>query len=1064
MLFLYLKLKSRESFTNETIFNLLILKSITRMRNIFIIFSFLWFFGSVSAQNIEILGNVKSATDNESLPGVNVRVKGQAVGSITDFGGNYKLSVSPDAILLFSYIGYVPQEIPVNGKSKIDVVLKESSLILDEVVAVGYRTERKADLTGAVSVVKVDEMMSSAENNPMKALQGRVAGMQVTSDGNPSGAATIRIRGIGTLNNNDPLYIIDGVPSTSGMHELNSNDIESIQVLRDASAASIYGSRAANGVIVITTKKGHKGAIKVNLDAYLTTSNYTHKIDVLSSKEYAQAMWQASVNSGIDPNSNNLGIRYQETIGRGGNRQLTNILFPEYLDADRTMKPANTDWFDEVTRTGLAQSYNLSVSNGTEKGNYFFSVGYYDNEGLVKNTDFNRISARINTDYKIWDDILTIGENFTINRSSEVTQPHQIIESALIAVPFIPVRTEDGENWGGPVTGLPDRQNPARLVHDNKNNRYNYWRVFGNAFINIQPVKNLNIRSNFGLDYGNFYKRSLTYSYQTGFLQSDKTKVVMEQAHWTKWNWSNVATYDFQIGKNRFETMVGMEMFRQEDLNFAASREDFEIETPDYMWPDLGTGTSEGSGTCTGYSLMSFFGKMNYAFDDKYLASATLRRDGSSRFGKNNRWGIFPAFNLGWKLTQESFMENTTSWLSDLKLRFGWGQTGNQEISNTGIYDIYVTDYGKGDPTWDAVWGTAYDFNGTGSGLLASGFKRAQLQNPDLKWETTTQSNFGLDFGFFGQALYGSAEYYIKRTKDILYSPGYAAILGEGANRWYNGASMANKGFEFSLGYRGTTRLGLQYDITGNISTNANKITYLPESVKNSYGGNGTYDNILGRPYGSFYGYVADGLFKTQQDLDTHSRQDGKALGRIRYRDLNNDGVINDKDRTWIGDPFPDFSYGINLNLSYRNFDLMVYFQGIQNVEVINTLKYVTDFWSVSDTRSNKGSRLLKAWDPDLYPNSDIPALAYTDTNNESRFSTYFVEDGSYLKLRNLQLGYNLPKQIVEKCRMSNFRVYVSAQNLFTIHSKGFTGVDPENPGWGYPIPLTMTLGINVSF
>lgn len=1027
----------------------------------------LLFFGCIClhAQNITVKGKVQSATEEEGVIGANVSVKGQTAGTITDLEGNYELSVAPDATLVFSFIGYDTQEVSVNRQSVINVFLKESSLLLDEVIAVGYRTERKADLTGAVSVVKVDDMMSAAENNPMKALQGRVAGMTVSSDGSPGGQATIRIRGISTFNdNNDPLYIIDGVPSSGGMHELNSNDIESIQVLRDASAASIYGSRAANGVIVVTTKKGKKGEVKVNFDAYLTLSNYNTKVDVLSSKEYAQALWKASVNSGVDPNSNALGIRYEENVAENGYRTLTNVLFPEYLDSKKTMRPANTDWFDAITRTGVAQSYNLSVSNGTERGSYYFSMGYYNNEGLVKETDFSRVSARMNSDYKIWGDIITIGENFTINYTSEVQQPHQIVESALIAVPFIPVHTDDGKGWGGPISGLPDRQNPARLIHDNRDNRYRYWRTFGNAFINIQPLKGMNIRSSFGVDYGNFYKRTLTYSYTSGYLESDRTQSYIEQAHWLKWTWSNVATYDFQIGKNRFETMAGMEMFRQEDINFNASREGFQIETPDYMWPDLGTGTSNGGGNSTAYSLLSYFGKINYSYDDRYLLSATIRHDGSSRFGKNNRWGTFPAFNAGWKINQEAFMEDTTEWLSDLKLRFGWGQTGNQEMNNSAIYDIYITDYGKGDPTWDAVWGTGYDFNGTGSGLLSSGIKRAQLQNPDLKWETTTQTNIGLDFGFFGQSLYGSAEYYIKKTKDILYSPGYAAIIGEGGNKWYNGANMENKGFELTLGYRNRTKSGFSYDVTGNISTNKNKITYLPESVKNSYAGNGTYDNILGRPINSMYGYVADGIFKTQEELDQHVRQEGKALGRIRYRDVNNDGVIDDKDRTWIGDPFPDFSYGLNINLAYKNFDLSMYFQGIHNLDVINSMKYATDFWSVSDTYSNKGARLLKAWDPVTHPNSNIPALSHTDSANEARFSTYFVENGSYLKLRNVQLGYSIPTQVLEKIRLNKLRFYLSGQNLFTIKSKSFTGVDPENPGWGYPIPLTVTFGFNVSF
>ena len=1033
-------------------------------KNLLLIFLLLSFCGIVHAQDIEVTGIVKSATDNEPLIGVSVKVKGTTHGTITDIDGLYSLKVNPTAVLEISYVGFKPTEISVKGKTNIDVSLEENAHALQEVVAVGYRTERKADLTGAVSVVKVDDMMSAAENNPMKALQGRVAGMQVTSDGNPSGSATIRIRGIGTLNSNDPLYIIDGVPSQAGMHELNSNDIESIQVLRDASAASIYGSRAANGVIIVTTKKGKKGVLKVNFDAYITASKYHEKVDMLSGKEYAEVFWKAHMNAGTNPNNNNLGLLYDYGYDAKGNNVLNNVYFPEYLDSKKTMKPANTNWFDEVTRTGFMQSYNLSVSNGTEKGSYYFSLGAFNNNGLVKETDFSRFSARINSDYKVMGDVITIGENFTVNRTSEVQQPHQIVEAALIAVPFIPVHTVDGKGWGGPINGLPDRQNPARLIEDNKDNRYRYWRMFGNAFINVQPIKKLNVRSNFGLDYGNYYKRALTYSYTSGFLNSDRTASSIEQAHWTKWTWTNTATYDFEIGKNRFETLGGMEMFRQEDINFSYSREGYILETPDYMWPNVGTGTSLGTGGATAYSLMSFFGKVNYAYDDKYLASVTVRHDGSSRFGKNHRWGTFPAFNLGWRISQEDFMKKYKDIFSDLKLRFGWGQNGNQEMSNLARFGYYTTDYGMGDPTWNAVWGTAYDLSGKGSGQLPSGYKRVQLENPDLKWETTTQTNIGLDFGLLDQSIYGSAEYYIKKTKDILYVPGYIGIKGEGASKYYNGASMENKGFEFTLGYRGKTSFGLEYDLTGNISTNKNKLTYVPESILNTYPGNGTYDNILGRPLNSFYGYVADGIFKSQEELDEHCIQDGKGIGRIRYKDVNNDGVIDANDQTWLGDSDPDFTYGLNINLGYKNFDLTIYLQGIQNAKVINTVKYITDFWSVSDTRSNKGRRLLDAYDPITNPSSNIPSIAFDDKNNEARFSTYYIENGSYLKLRNVQLGYNIPKTLLEKIRLSSIRTYVSAQNLFTIKSKNFTGIDPENPGWGYPIPITFTLGVNVTF
>ena len=1023
----------------------------------------------VLAQNVEIKGIVKSAADSEPLIGVSIILKNTMSGTITDIDGAFTLKANKDDLLEISYIGYDTKLIKVGSKKEYVILLEESALLLDEVIAVGYRTERKADLTGAVSVVDVDEMMIAAENNPMKALQGKIPGMQVSADGNPSGAASIRIRGIGTMNSNDPLFIIDGVPSQSGMHELNSNDIESVQVLRDASAASIYGSRAANGVIIITTKKGKEGVVKIDFDAYLSLSGFQSRIKMLNSEEYASTLWKSSVNGGVDPNT--LGfdfLHFDQGVDGSGNPVLNNVYFSEYLDGKKTMKPANTDWFDEITRTGVAQSYNLAASNGTERGNYYFSLGYYDNEGLVKNTNFERISTRINTDFKLFDGKVVIGENVTINRTSEVGQPYNITEAAMMAVPFIPVRTADNTSWGGPVKPLPDRQNPVRLVEHNKYNRYKYWRVLGNAFLNINPIEGLNLRSNFGVDYGNFNKRSLHFSYNSGFLEEgfDKTASSLEQSHWMKWNWSNTATYDFEIGDHRFETLLGMEMFNQGDTHFSVTGKGFSDESPGYMWPDLATASVTGSGgPGEMFSLMSFFGKVNYVYDNKYMASVTVRRDGSSRFHKDNRWGTFPAFNFGWRITQEDFMKSSLNVLSDLKLRFGWGQNGNQATDHLAIYNIYTPYYGTGgDYVWGDVWNTSYDIMGNGTGQLPSGFKRNRIGNPDLKWETTTQSNIGLDFAFFDHSLYGSAEYYIKKTKDILYEPPYAGIKGEGAYQIFNGASMENKGFEFSLGYRNRTASGLAYDITGNISTNKNKVTKLPESVLIGYGGNGKWDNILGRPLGSMYGYVADGLFKSQEDLDQHARQDGKDIGRIRYRDLNNDGVVNEDDRTWIGDPFPDFNYGLNVNLEYKDFDFSFFLQGVHNVDVVNDVKRHTDFWGIVDIYSNKGRRLLNAYDPITNPDSGIPSITGLDTNDESRFSTYFVENGSYLKLRTVQLGYSLPKNCLEKIRLSRLRFYVSGQNLFTIKSKSFTGKDPENPGFGYPIPIMVTFGLSASF
>lgn len=1024
-------------------------------------------FQTTMAQQKTIQSTIVDA-NNDPVIGATILEKGTSNGTISDLDGHFSLQINEEGMIQISYVGFITIELSA-GMIPPQIVMHEDAATLGEVIVTGYTTQRKADLTGAVSVVDIDDMMSVPENNPMKALQGRVAGMNISADGNPSGAATIRIRGIGTLNNNDPLYIIDGMPSKAGMHELNSNDIESIQVLKDASAATIYGSRAANGVIIITTKQGKQGKIRVNFDSYLTASFYKNRLETLNAKEYGQALWQANINGGNDPNSNNIGYRFDWEYDSQGTAMLQNMYLPKFIDDKNTMHSSDTDWFDEVSRTGIIQSYNLSVSNGTEKGNYYFSLGYFENEGTIKYSNFNRISTRINSDYKLLDGMLTLGENFTINHTSELQAPGGVLDSALKALPMVPVHTIDGVGWGGPSKGMNDRQNPVRLITDNKDNPYRYWRTFGNAFIDLEPVKSFHLRSSFGIDYGNFYKRFLQKTYTSGFLTNNISAVNLEQSHWMKWNWSNTLTYKKTIDKHDFDLLGGTEMYRQSDISFNAftsGENAFVLETPEYMWPDVSTGKAQVGGGETGYSLLSYFGKANYVYDNRYLASVTVRHDGSSRFGKNNRWGTFPAFSLGWRLSEETFMETTKNVISDLKLRLGWGQTGNQEIDNYSIYTIYVPDYGVADPTWDIINGTAYDISGSGSGTLPAGFRKIQSGNDDLKWETTTQTNLGLDFAFFNNSFYGSAEYYIKETKDILIKPAFLGVVGEGGSRWANGASMENRGIEFLLGYRNNTGYGLKYDITANISGFKNKVTHLPEEVENSYGGRAG-DNILGHPYGSYYGYVADGIFKNQEEVDNHVPQAGKAIGRIRYKNVyNEDGKdeINTMDQTWIGKPYPDFSYGLTINLEYKSFDLSMFFQGIQGIDIINGVKYQADFWSVDDINSNKGRRLLNAFHPITNPNSNIPMLQNTNTNDEGRFSTYFVEDGSYMKLRNAQLGYTLQSDLAHQIKLEKLRFYVSAQNLFTLHSKKYTGVDPENPGFGYPIATTCTFGLNLTF
>ena len=1015
------------------------------------------------SEDITVSGTVVDKT-GEPIIGASVIEKGTTKGAVSDLDGHFTLKASKDATLTISYIGFTSQEVKV--APTLQITLQENTKELNEVVVTGYQVQRKADLTGAVSVVNVDDLAKQNENNPIKALQGRVPGINISADGNPSGSATVRIRGVGTLNNNDPLYIIDGVPTKSGMHELNGNDIESIQVLKDAASASIYGSRAANGVIIITTKQGKDGKVKVNFDASLSAQTYAHKMKVLNAEEFGQVMWQGYVNDGLDPNTNGLGYRYNWSYDAQGIPVLNSLSMNKYLDAAGTTPTADTDWFKETTRTGLILQYNVSLSNGNDKGSSYFSLGYYKNKGIIKTSDFERFSARMNSDYKLIKvgnrNIVSIGENFTLNRTSEVQAPDGFLENVLQFNPSIPIYTENG-SYAGPVGGYPDRENPVARLQRNSDNRYTYWRAFGGTYLNINPFKNFNVKTTFGLDYAQKQQRIFTYPITEGTVANSTNAVEPKQEHWTKWMWNAVATYNFETGKHRADFLAGTELNREDDTNFSAKRYGFSVLNPDYMWPNAGVGEAEAYGGGEGYSLVSFFGKANYNYADRYLASVTVRYDGSSRFGKNNRYGTFPSVSLGWRLSEEKFMKGI-NWIDNLKLRASWGQTGNQEISNIARYTTYVSNYGEAGFGGQS-YGTSYDIAGTNGGqTLPSGFKRNQLGNDDLKWETTTQTNIGLDYGFFGDALYGSLEWYYKKTSDILvYMPGIA-VMGEGSDQWINAGEVTNKGIEFNIGYRGKIS-DFQYDLSGNIGTYRNKVTKLPETIaaKGTFGGNGVY-SVVGHPMYSQVGYVYDGIFKSQDEIDNHAVQNGAGLGRIRWKDLNGDNVINEKDQKWIYDPTPDFMWGLNIYLQYKNVDLTMFWQGVQGVDVISDLKKETDLWSgLNISNLNKGRRLLDAWTP-LNNGSNIPAISTMDNNNDKRVSSYFVENGSYAKLRTIQLGYNFPKSIYEKLYLTRLRAYVSAQNLLTIKSKKFTGVDPENANFGYPIPLNITFGLNLSF
>ena len=1001
----------------------------------------------------------------ETVIGATVLEKGTTNGTITDFDGNFSLKVDAGKTLVISYVGYKTIEVPAqNGMT---VTLSEDAEMLEELVVTGYTVQRKADLTGAISMVSVDEMSKQNENNPMKALQGRVPGMNISADGNPSGAATVRIRGVGTLNDNDPLYIIDGVPTKAGMHELNGNDIESIQVLKDAASASIYGSRAANGVIIITTKKGKDGKVKVNFDGSLATSFYTNKIETMNASEWGRAYWQASVNDGLNPSNNNLGYNFDWGYDKMGNPVLNNMTMNMFLDENASVRAGDTDWFDEITRTGVVQNYNVSVSNGSDKGSSFFSMGYYDNQGTIKDSYFNRLSGRANNDFKLYDGKVVIGENFSINRTKGVDAPGGVLEHALEFNPNFPIYAENGK-YAQALGAYSERENPLSMIDNTKDNVYTQWRMFGDAHASITPFKNFTIRTTLGMDYTQKEQRFFTYPIANGKVMRTDSAVESKQEHTMRWTWNAIATYNLEIGRHRADAMIGTEVNRQDYKMSSAKRYELAILNTDYMWPSAGAGRQLAEGFGEGFSLVSYFGKVNYTYNEKYLASFTIRRDGSSRFGSQNQYGIFPSVSAGWRISEEKFMESTRGWLDNLKIRYSWGQTGNQEISNTARYTLYKSVVSTG--LWGSGQaGTSYDISGINGGYdLANGYVRNQRGNDEIKWETTTQHNVGIDYAMFHNEIYGSFDWFNKKTTDILLFMEGIAAMGEGSGQWINAGEMKNNGWEFSLGYRHNLKNGFSWDINGNVSQYINEITKLPETVaaNGKYGGNGV-KSVVGHPMFSQVGYIYDGIFKSQEEIYNHATQEGAGLGRIRYKDLNGDGRITEEDQDWIYDPTPAFTWGLNIYLQYKNWDMTMFWQGVQGVDVdCRGYKSQTDFWANSAINVpylNKGVRALDAWTP-ANPNSDIPALTTSDTNNEGRVSSYFIEDGSYVKLRTVQIGYNLPQSVNEKLHVDRIRFYASAQNLLTIKSSKFTGADPENPGFNYPIPLNLTFGLNVSF
>jgi len=1025
------------------------------MRKFFLLCSLLLIAISASFGQTRVISG--KVTDGESVPleAVTVAIPGTKTTVLTDQNGNFKISAENGQAIKFIYMGADPYSYTITADSQnIQIKLNVASTSLNQVVVTGYQKERKKDITGAVNVVDVKGIKDIPVGNPVKSLQGRVPGVFITTDGSPSGGATVRIRGIGTLGNNDPLYVIDGVPSKRGLQELNPNDIESIQVLKDASSSTIYGSRAANGVIIITTKKARAGYSKIDVNVSASIQNYATKLKTLDAEGRGRAYWQAAVNDKADPNKHQI---YQFDWNNDVNNPVLNkVIYPEFIDNAKTMRPANTDWFDAISQNSIIQSYDVALSNGNEKGNTMFSLGYYQNKGIVKSSKNDKFTARLNTDFNFLNSKLKIGENLTASYIKNALTPvSDILFTSLVQQPIVPIHTIDG-GWGGPASGMTDRQNPVRLIEDNRQNSSSFYRIMGNVYADYSIIPGLNLRTSLGVDYNGTYQRTLRKSYISGFLADPSNQVTNSQNYDGNIVWQNTLNYKLTSNKHQVEFLLGHEQIKNINQSFLASRQGLALETIDYAYLGAATGNTLNEGIGSGNALLSYFGKVNYVFNDRYIVSATIRRDGSSRFGQDNRYGTFPAFSAGWRVSEEEFMKKLP-FISDLKLRYGWGKSGNQEIPNNANRALYAAIYGM-DPTWDFDAGSAYDITGSGSGQLPSGFTSIQRGNNALKWESLQESNFGLDFGLLNNKITGSFDYFIKNTSDILIKPAYLAVLGDGGSKYINGASMRNKGFDALLSYDNKFSDDFSMNLTGNFSLYRNEVTYLPEDVLASYPGNGTDKTVLNRPINSFFGYIADGLFQNADEVNSSAAQPGKGIGRIRYKDLNGDNVIDDKDRDFIGNASPKFTYGLNASFTYKDFDLSFFVQAI-SIKVTNEFKTYTDFSSLW-TGTNWGQRTLDAWTPSN-PSSTIPALTLIDNNNEGRSSTYFIEDGSYVKLRNLQLGYNLKR--VFKSKIQNARVFIQGSNLFTIKSKSFTGTDPETPNYGFPVPVIGTIGLNIT-
>ena len=1000
---------------------------------------------------VDITGVVIDDT-GETVIGASVVEKGTHNGTVTDIDGNFTLKVEPGSILTFSYIGYEAQDLPAAQGMKVQLMPAANELA--EVVVTGYVSEKKADLTGSVSVIKMKDVADVPTGNILSSLNGRVAGVNISTDGAPGSANTSTlIRGTTTINNSSPLYVIDGIMTRDNIGSiLASNDVESIQVLKDASSAAIYGAQAANGVIIITTKRAKKGEVKIDFDASLTAQTFTTNYKLLNAQEWGDAYWQAFKYSyGTTPNS---------LVYGNGSQAVLNTTTPYFTGTDgQTYTAADTDWLGLMYKTALMQNYSLTLSKGSENGSTSLSVNWIDQDGTLKYTDYKRFNTRLTSDYSFLNNLLRAGESIAVNRWTQHFNQGGIEEQLVAQHPAEPVYSDQGGWGGGYVDVLNDKPNPLRLQSYQKENKHEYWRIFGNMYLEIEPIKNLTFKTNFGVNYYTGRDKEFEPAWNEGarVVATNYLRTANNTAF--NWVWTNTANYSIDLGLNHLSALLGVESKKYETEALVGTGKGLTIEDENYRWLNTTTTDKNNEGIGSYYSMVSYFGKVNYSYASKYLLAATVRRDASSRFGKKNNSGIFPSFSAGWRISSEQFMEKTNSWLNDLKLRASWGINGNDEINNDATYNLYLASLNN----------ASYNISGDNT-TLATGAYKSHTGNSSLKWEQTKQFNVGIDAMFLNQRLSVTADYFDKRTTDMLFEPPYAAVLGEGGYSWQNCISMSNKGFELVVGWRDHYDSGFSYDISFNGSFYKNKITELPDAIYYTFGGAMPGQSIVGHPFGSWMGYKTDGVFRTQAEVDAYNAQydvqiGAPGVGRIKYLDVNGDNVINTADQTWLGSDQPKFIGGLNLSASYKGFDLSLFFNGMVR-DAWNNSKYYTDLFQCWN--GNHSTRLLNALDAwNRYEStgtydSETPALTAVDNNNESRSSQFYIEDGSFIKLKTLTLGYSLPQSVLDKVKLRRARIYAQVQNVFTLTK--YTGADPEGLGYTYPLPRTFTFGLSLGF